>query len=435
MQGQALGLDCDQLVCVPGGPVPATLTWNSNSPSVLSISANGVVLGLQRGQAIVTASVETQATGTVSGSSWIRVADAFVALGPVAASQYKSCSLAADGAAFCWPQRAVRSDSFNPVSGVIPAAAFAAGLRFAQVSLGPNHGCGITLAGPTVCWGDNALGRSDVTNRDPGEIDGGHRFTTLSANSGKELLNTPSPDHTCGVDLNRHAWCWGDNTYGQIGTANPLPPRTPLGGPPYALRPFRVEGDLEFRQLATGLGYSCGVTAAGSVFCWGANESGQLGDGSITNRLIPVQSVLQGVVEELVAGGAFTCARRRGGEVLCWGNNSQGQLGLGVRDSVPHPLPASVAGGVPFTKISANGFACGLDQAGHSWCWGGTFESTPTQVPGELGLTALAVGWEHACAIRPAGRGVCWGNNRNFQLGSFGANTSVPRAISGPIAP
>lgn len=433
LAAQANGYDCSSLACVPGGPVVVPFTWSSSVAGVLSIQATGVTRGIAPGVSNAIASY----AGIARNTARIRVATAFVALGSVAASEYQTCGLAADGSAYCWPERPARYDPIQlPDAGIIPAAPFAGGLRFSQISLGSNHGCGITVAGPTVCWGTNGLGRSDLNNPAPGEITGGHRFTLLSANSGFKNLGGQPIDHTCGVDGAGLAWCWGDNMYGQIGTAAALPPRIGFGGTPHAPQPTAVDGGRIFREVAAGWRHSCGVTTAGTVFCWGANDAGQLGDGSTTNSLTPVQAVLGGEVADLAAGVDYTCARRPAGEVLCWGNNAQGQLGLGTRDAVPHPLPAGVVGGTAFTKVSAGFLTCGLDGSGRSWCWGWTTEPIPTLVPVETGLIALAVGWNHACAIRPAGRAVCWGGNNSYhQLGSLGPFTSVPRPIAGPIAP
>jgi hypothetical protein len=78
MQAQAFGFDCGPLVCVPGGPVAATFVWNSNSPTVAAITAKGVLLGLRPGEVNVTASVQTQATGTITGYARVRIAYSFM---------------------------------------------------------------------------------------------------------------------------------------------------------------------------------------------------------------------------------------------------------------------------------------------------------------------------------------------------------------------
>jgi len=429
---------CDALACGPQFPTSEPVSWRSSKPEVASISDGGGVRGLAPGVVTVTAT----AAGGTSASARVRVATTFLALGALAANRFRSCGLAANGAAYCWPERPNFNPGFLPPSGIMPAARFAPDMRFSLISIGWFHGCAILLDGRAVCYGDRSLGRG--LDLDPAEVGGDHRFATLSVNPGGGVYYDRS--YVCGADRDGLAWCWGDNDKGQLGTTEALPTRTPDRNPnggapepiPYAPLPVRVAGNGVFRHLSAGNRHTCGLTVGGSVLCWGANETGQLGDGSTVDRPTPVAVAIEGEVEQVVAGADFTCARRQGGDALCWGGNGQGQLGQG--DRVPRLLPVAVSGGVLFTTLAVGQVACGLDGGGRAWCWGGvgpgaTWGDVPTVVAGEAGLSGLSVGSDHACAVRPTGRVVCWGSNENYQLGSAGGSAVVPRPISGPIAP
>jgi regulator of chromosome condensation (RCC1) repeat-containing protein/Regulator of Chromosome Condensation (RCC1) repeat protein/Big-like domain-containing protein len=427
---------CNIYGCGGFFPTNEQASLGSSNPSVVSISEKGVVRGLVPGAATVTA-----LSGDATASARVRVASAFLALGTLTTSRSQSCGLAAGGSAYCWPVGSESSAFGSGITWNVPATRFAPRLKFSLISASRGHGCAITLDGRAVCYGDNALGRSTAAGSDPAEVDGGHRFVTLSVNPGGGVFYDRG--HVCGVDLDGLVWCWGDNDKGQLGTTEALPTRSSsVGGTlqtfAYAPQPIRTAGYWVFRQVSAGNRHTCGLTVGGSILCWGANEFGQLGDGSTIDRPTPVPVALEGEVEQVVAGADFTCARRPGGEVLCWGGNGLGQLGQG--DHLHRPLPAAVSGGVLFTSLAVGHVACGLDGAGRAWCWGrvspySTWGDVPTLVAGETGLSGLSVGENHACAVRPSGRAVCWGENTSYQLGSAGAGTLVPRPISGPIAP
>jgi alpha-tubulin suppressor-like RCC1 family protein len=174
--------------------------------------------------------------------------------------------------------------------------------------------------------------------------------------------------------------------------------------------------------------HSCSVEA-GRLFCWGANESGQLGQGDRTdrNRRTRVGSANDWL--SVATGEQFSCGIRTPGQLYCWGDNDFGQLGLG--DTASRLTPAPIAGADHVEHISCGGDSCcALDDAGELWCWGDNLEGKPGQndafsapdvlAPARVGsdhYRIVAVGQGHVCAVRDDAKALCWGRNTNLQLG------------------
>ena len=188
----------------------------------------------------------------------------------------------------------------------------AGGHLFAQVRPGVNHTCAITTTGVAFCWGANTYGQLG---------DGTHTFrlTPVRVNRG---LNwrwiSPGAYHTCGVTTDNRAWCFGKNSFGAA-----------LGGGDGSNRsnPRAVVGGLQFRHVESGYFHTCGVTTAYRAYCWGYNGDGEFGDGTLNIRSSPMAVAGNLQFSHISATEFYTCAVSRAGQGFCWGNNPRGELG------------------------------------------------------------------------------------------------------------
>ena len=188
----------------------------------------------------------------------------------IAAGYQYSCGLTTGGAAYCWGDNASgQLGNGNSTSSGVPVPV-AGGLNFMALSAGYFHACGLTRDGAAYCWGGNGLGElgngTTQNSTSPVAVSGGLTFSAISAG---ELA-------TCGVTTGGAAYCWGYNGYGQLGNA-----ATPLTSAPNPT-PLLVSGGLTFATVRTGYLHTCGVTPQGAAYCWGDNSEGELGDGSTT---------------------------------------------------------------------------------------------------------------------------------------------------------
>jgi alpha-tubulin suppressor-like RCC1 family protein len=324
-----------------------------------------------------------------------------------------------------------RSDTPSPTEPQPPTAeaTTAAGdLAFYQVSAGSNRSCGVTMDNRLYCWGDGPLGDGTFSpHRTPLAIGGALRFQSVSAGN----------YFSCAVTTDYHAYCWGRNFYGNVGDGT-LNDR---------LTPVRVAGGLRFRSIGTGAFHTCGVSYSdGRAYCWGQNTSGQLGDGTTINRSAPA-AVAGGRQFRYVEGGdSHTCGLSQDSRAFCWGSDNVGQLGDGA-ERLRHLRPVLVIGGYHYRQLdTGDDHACGVTLSYRAICWGyggagqigdgktlNRFE--PRAVAGGLTLSRVTAGGRATCAEDPNDRIYCWGWNLNGELGD-GTETMrlTPVRIYGGLA-
>ena len=262
------------------------------------------------------------------------------------------------------------------------------------ISAGGGHTCALTAAGALKCWGRNhsgQLGNGLATNSAvPVDV--------LGLPSGVVAVSAGRDESTCAVTAAGAVKCWGRNLYGQLGNGDQLPRYQPSVVDVVGLSSGVV-------AVSAGEYHTCALTSGGAVKCWGANDSGQLGNGSTYKSKIPVDVVgLSSGIVAVSAGAYHTCALTSGGAVKCWGANHNGELGDGSATDSRRPVDVvSLSSGV-VTISAGRGYTCARTAAGAAKCWGfngdgrlgdgsTTNSPTPVDVVGQSsGVAAISTG-------------------------------------------
>jgi alpha-tubulin suppressor-like RCC1 family protein len=324
------------------------------------------------------------------------------------------------------------ADSAGPSSTPAPAL----------TAIGLAHVCRLS-DGAASCWGRGNLGQlgsgSTTDAATPTPVAGGPAFSSIAAGY----------THTCGLDADGAAWCWGSNISGELGTGT-LPDEA-CGAFPCQTRPAQVATSERFTSLAAGNGFTCGLATSGALFCWGANDKGQLGTTAQADTCGPLRCSRAPIASggpssrfrRVTAGRSHVCALTPDGEVWCWGYDGLTVEGIHLHEFSPDPELNSDS--IPFTAISSGGYhTCGLTSRGAAWCWGidaigagsETLEADhPVPVAGNHRFQQIQASQVTTCGLDTDGQAWCWGVNANGSVGTEPIGSLVlfdtPQAVSG----
>lgn len=396
-----------------------TLTGASLSQQISTTNATGETqisptLGGLPGPYTIAAAINNHSV-TFTGSSNAALASG---LQNLTGGLFSSCGLSTSGSAFCWGSGiwgGLGNGDTVPVAGAVPVSG---GYQFTQISAGTYYTCGITTAGKLYCWGNDGYGGQMGDGNPPSgnlipipqPAGNGMTFTQVSVGD----------DQSCGISAGV-TYCWGAGNHGALGNGDTVNHYTPVA----VSLPGGVSG---FASLASGWGFTCALTSAGAAYCWGTNANGYLGIGSSSTAYSDVPVAVAGghTFTMLAAGTQSVCGLTSAGTVYCWGQDTNGNNTSGVEWS-----PAAVQqSGLTFTTLSMKGVhACALTAAGAAYCWGdnsggalgtGSFTSTgatPAAVTGGYTFsTVFAVGIS-TCGYTTSKTMYCWGSNQSQELG------------------
>jgi len=267
---------------------------------------------------------------------------------------------------------------------------------------GFRHMCAVRMDGTVMCQGTNGSGQVG---------DGTRMMDRLTPVAVMDLTGVLDVEVAAGgaTSCARKAdevWCWGANDSKQLGDGDIVHEMCSSGVTPYdcSSRPVQVDGLTAVTQISVGGTHVCAVRPDGTVACWGTNYYGQLGDGTLVDARVPVDVVGITDAVEVSAGYDHTCIRRTGGEVVCFGSNDRGRLGDGDDSHGTCTFGADVV----------------------------DCSTAPVPVMGLDDAVDVSVGLSHACALRDSGQVVCWGTNTYRQLGDGSRDDSnVPIVVMG----
>ncbi|MBL8514188.1 MAG: hypothetical protein JNJ55_09390, partial [Betaproteobacteria bacterium] len=302
-----------------------------------------------------------------------------------------------------------------------------------RVASGNGHSCATTAAGAVKCFGTNSVGQLGDNNP---TIQFVEPPVTVSGLTLGQSMVAAGDQTSCAIDNNGALKCWGSGYQGKLGH----------GVIEDSAVPVQVSGLVSsVTQVAVGRYHACAILTGGTMKCWGAPEGGALGTGNFNGSSVPVNVSGSASYAAASAGDSSTCAITANGGLQCWGTNSYGMLGTGsMADFSTVPVDVtSLTSNVTAVSVGAFRTVCAVVSAGLK-CWGyngygelgnGTFDvsRTPQDVPGlTTGVSSVAVGGNHVCALLTGGGVKCWGNNDNGQLGTGDITSSAtPVDVSG----
>jgi len=363
--------------------------------------------------------------GLALGGALSVAAPAQAAVGPwlqVAAGETHTCGISTAKNLYCWGSNNAGQSGDGTTEPRLGMHRVGAAGVWSRVSAGLHHTCGITTAKNLYCWGSNASGQvGNGTNNSPRlslyRVGGTGVWSSVSAGE----------SYTCGITTAENLYCWGFNSTGQTGDGTVTTPRLSL---------FRVGAAGVWSSVTTGGRHTCGITTAKNLYCWGSNNSGQVGDGTIdTPRLSLYRVGGTGVWSSVTAEGRHTCGITTGKNLYCWGFNSSGQVGDGTIATPRLSLYRVGGAGVWSSVTTGDSHTCGITTGKNLYCWGsnntgqtgdGTI-TTPRLSLHRVGAagvwSSVGAGAAHTCGITAAENLYCWGLNSDAQVGDGTNNT------------
>jgi len=346
------------------------------------------------------------------------------------ADAFVNINLFSDAGLFTWGHNAYgQLGDVATANKSSPVQTVAGGTNWKQMANGFGHTACIKTDGRLWTWGWNFRGQlGDNTTAGKSSP-----VQTVAAGTNWKLVSG-GQFHTACIKTDGTLWTWGDNSQGQLGDNTIANKSSPVQ---------TVAGGTNWKLVASGNYHTAAIKTDGTLWTWGLNTDGQLGDNTIANKSSPVQTVSGGTNWKLVAAGSYhTACIKTDGTLWLWGRNTYGQLGDG--SSIVHrssPIQ-TVAGGTSWKLVAGGRYhTAAIKTDGTLWTWGHNSQgqlgdgsslvhrSSPIQtVSGGTNWKLVAAGGYHTAAIKTDGTLWLWGHNTNGQLGD---NARVHR--SSPI--
>ena len=337
----------------------------------------------------------------------------------VAGGSHYTCGIRADSSLWCWGWNAFHQLGDGTRTTRLRPERIGTSAGWAEVSAGQDSTCAVKVDGSLWCWGNNDAGQLGTGDQHDAKMP--RRVGTAKDWSRVSVGGDARISFACATKSDGTAWCWGDDSYGQLGDGTPGD-RT--------LIPTEVSANAGWSTVSAGGEHTCGLSADGSAWCWGHGSHGELGDGELGpghNVALPTRVVGSQIWASIVPGADFTCGVTDVGSLWCWGSNDRGRLGIGDLGVGRVAEPRRLGTASDWSAASAGSIhGCATKLDGTAWCWGWgalgqlgdrawTDAPAPVRVQHSSTWTAVDLGEGHSCGIAAHRALWCWGE------GGFGA--------------
>ena len=335
----------------------------------------------------------------------------------VGSGTFHTASTKTDGTLWLWGTNSYGSlgnNSIVPLDSPVQTISF--GTNWSYVESGNNYCAAIKTDGTLWTWGQNSNGRlgdnTTIHRSSPVQtIAGGTNWSSVAGGN----------QHTAAIKNDGTLWMWGRNAYGQLGDNTTADKSSPVQ---------TVAFGTNWSSVSCGNGFTAAIKTDGTLWCWGSNPYGILGDNTTVSKSSPVQTITGGTNWSSVSCvGQFVGAIKTDGTLWTWGINPSGQLGDNTITNKSSPVQ-TIAGGTNWSKISCGGnHIAAIKTDGTLWCWGYnpfgqlgdntiTDRSSPVQtIAGGVNWSTVSCGYYHIAATNTDGTLWLWGLGTNGQLG------------------
>lgn len=416
-----------------------TFTWTSSNPAVATVDANGRAIFLRAGSATFTAKSAFTTSAVTIGALERQFQS-------MSSGDDYTCAVTNLGRGYCWgvgdlgllassADSSCFDDSESPLRGggkhpctISPKRFAGPAIEFTAIETGVTSACGVSKDKLVYCWGSDGSGQIGNGGKGAGA-------QVAVATVAQERFDSVSVGgaHACALTTGRQAYCWGDDSFGQLGDNRSVNSTTPIP----------VTGGRTFSAIAAGDAHTCGITG-GQILCWGRNNSGQLGNGSVDLNIHNQPQLVSSTqtFATITAGGDHTCALTTTGQAFCWGSSQSLESGGGG----PPVLVPTAVGGPAFVGITAGRYhTCAVTSAGIASCWGlndrgqlgnGSMSGPVgiSSVSSAVAFKSVTAGTNHTCALGVDGETYCWGSNIFGTLGNElqAAYRATPQKVAAP---
>jgi len=373
-------------------------------------------------------SYETHSNLNISGNT----AGSIYSASTLSASFHFTCALLDDNTMKCWGR--------NTDFGFLGTGDYINRYTPATTQLGDNggdstangvssyghHTCAIMINGSTKCWGEDWNGQVGH-GVNWGWHDTPYPTTWPAGRTATQI--SMGGHHSCAIMDDLSLWCWGDNSYGQIGNGG-------SNGASDVTTPEEINlpGGRGAISITAGWHHTCAILDDNSGWCWGENDAGQLGDGTNVSKNLPTEVSALPSNHTLVAlsvATKTTCGIIINGSIVCWGSNEWGQYGDGTTTNSTSAKYTPLPSGRTAISIDVGlQHTCAILDDHSGLCWGSntygqigdnttTNRTTPTSfsMPAGLNISSISAGNRHTCVIASNASIYCWGSNDDGQLG------------------